>query len=159
MPTLSRRIDDAFKLSVAIKGIDGALELVGGMLLILVSPVSLGHLAHTLTQTELSQDPNDFIATHILRYSQTLGHGGHLFAAAYLISHGLAKVALVVALLRRQHWAYPGMIALLAAFIGYQCYRIAINASLGLAVLTVFDVFVVWLTWREWQAHGRLNPT
>ena len=157
MPLLSRRLDDAFKLSVSIKGIDGALELIGGLLLLFVSPSSIGHLGHALTQNELSQDPNDFVALHILRFSRTLGHGGHLFAAAYLISHGVAKVVLVAALLRRQHWAYPGMIALLVAFIVYQCYRIALDASVSLTLLTVFDGFVVWLTWREWQAHGRVK--
>ena len=159
MAPLTRRLDDAFKLSVSIKGLDGALELIGGLLLLFVSPTSINHLAHTLTQNELSQDPHDFVALHILRYSRTLGHGGHLFAAAYLISHGVAKVVLVVALLRRQHWAYPAMIALLAAFIVYQCYRIAIDASLPLTLLTIFDAFVVWLTWREWQAHGRVRAS
>jgi hypothetical protein len=43
-----------------------------------------------------------------------------LFAAVYLPSHRLAKVGLVGAALPEQLWAYPGMIALLGAFIAYQ---------------------------------------
>ena len=142
---------------MSIKGIDGAFELVGGLLLLVVSPASVGHLGRILTQHELSRDPSDFFALHVLHYSRSLSRGGHLFAAAYLISHGVAKVVLVIAVLKRQHWAYPGMIVLLIAFIAYQLYRIAIAASIGLVLLTVFDGLVVWLTWREWQAHGRVT--
>jgi uncharacterized membrane protein len=61
----------------------------------------------------------------------------------------------VVALLQDRDWAYPGMIALLGAFIVYQCYRLADRVTVGLTVLTLFDAFVVWLTWREWHARKR----
>lgn len=65
------------------------------------------------------------------------------------------KIVLVVALLRQKRWAYPWMIAFLMLFIAYQCYRIVIAPSIGLALLTLFDAFVVWLTWREYQLHRR----
>jgi len=67
------------------------------------------------------------------------------------LSHGLAKVVLVVALLRNQLWAYPATIALLGAFIAYQLYRLSYRLTLGLTLLTIFDAFVVWLTWREYK--------
>ena len=150
---ISRRLDDTFKVSVALKGIDGALEVVGGLILLFVPPATLAHVVRTLTQHELSQDPHDFVARHLLRSTQHLTRGTTLFAAVYLLSHGVAKLVLVVAVLQRRLWAYPGLIALLGAFIVYQCYRLAYRFSIGLFLLTVFDVFVVWLTWREWQAR------
>lgn len=58
------------------------------------------------------------------------------------------KIVLVAALFRRQTWAYPAMLAFLVAFIAYQCYRLALSPSAGLALLTVFDALVVWLVWR-----------
>ena len=61
------------------------------------------------------------------------------------------------ALLQDRTWAYPAMIVLIGGFIGYQCYRLAHEFSLGLTALTVFDAFVVWLTWRDWQAR-RVQP-
>ena len=155
---VSRRLDDTFKVSVILKGIDGALEVVGGLVLLLVSPTTLNHLVRTLVQHELSQDPNDLIARHLLRSTTDLAHGGRGFAAVYLLSHGITKIVLVVALLQRRTWAYPGMIALLGAFIVYQGYRLAVGFSVGLALLTVFDAFVVWLTWREWRAGDRSVP-
>ena len=117
------------------------------------------HIARTLTQHELSQDPHDYVARHLLSSTQHLVHGTTLFAAIYLLSHGAAKLVLVVAVLQGRLWAYPGIIALLGAFIAYQCYRLVYRFSIGLTLLTVFDAFVVWLTWREWRARARpRNP-
>jgi uncharacterized membrane protein len=151
---ISRSLDRTFRISVTLKGLDGALETIGGLVLLFVRPATINQLARTLTQHELSQDPHDVIARHLLRSAGHLTHGTTVFAAVYLLSHGLAKVVLVVAVLREQLWAYPGMIALLGAFIAYQLYRLTVvRLTLGLSLLTVFDAFVVWLTWREYQAR------
>jgi uncharacterized membrane protein len=158
---VSPTLDRTFRISVTLKGLDGALETIGGLVLLFVRPATIDHLVRRLTQHELSQDPHDFIARHLLRSAGHLTHGSTLFAAVYLLSHGVAKVVLVVAVLREQLWAYPGMIALLGAFIVYQLYRLAaVRVTVGLSLLTVFDVFVVWLTWREYQARrGRAAGT
>jgi uncharacterized membrane protein len=151
--SVSPVLDRTFRISVTLKGLDGALETIGGLVLLFVRPATLDHLARGLTQHELSQDPHDFVARHLLRSTGHLTHGTTIFAAVYLLSHGLAKVVLVVAVLREQLWAYPGMIALLGAFIAYQLYRlVVVRLTLGLSLLTVFDAFVVWLTWREYRA-------
>jgi uncharacterized membrane protein len=151
---VSPALDRTFKISVALKGLDGALETIGGLILLFVRPDAIAHLARTLTQSELSQDPHDFIALHVLRSANQLTHGTTLFAAIYLLSHGGAKVVLVVAVLQRRFWAYPGMIVLLLVFIVYQLYRLVfVKLTPGLTLLTVFDAFVVWLTWREYRAR------
>jgi uncharacterized membrane protein len=157
---LSRTLDDTFKISVTLKGLDGLLEIIGGTVLLFVKPSTLDQIARSLTQHELSEDPHDLIARHILHSAGHLTHGGTLFAAVYLLSHGIAKVVLVVALLRDQLWAYPAMIVLLGAFIVYQLYRLSYHATLGLTLLTIFDAFVVWLTWREYQSkHSKADET
>ncbi len=148
---LPRWFDDTFKISVSLKGIDGALEVVGGAVLLFVRPATLDHIARSLTQHELSQDPHDFVARHILNSAGHLTHGTTLFAAIYLLSHGIAKVVLVIEILRDRLWAYPAMIILLGAFITYQLYRLAYRVTIGLSLLTIFDAFVVWLTWREYR--------
>jgi uncharacterized membrane protein len=156
---VSRSLDRTFKISVALKGLDGALETIGGLVLLFVSPATLDRLARTFTQHELSRDPHDFVARHLLHSTGHLTHGKTLYASIYLLSHGLAKVVLVAFVLREQVWAYPGMIVLLLAFIVYQVYKLSIQFSLGLTLLTMFDAFVVWLTWREYQSrrsrHGQ----
>jgi uncharacterized membrane protein len=149
---LSRTLDDTFKVSITLKGLDGLLEIIGGIVLLFVRPANLDHLVRSLTQHELSQDPHDFIARHLVHSTSHLSSGSTLFAAIYLLSHGIAKVVLVVALLRDQLWAYPALIILLGAFIAYQLYRLYYRWSIGLTLLTIFDGFVVWLTWSEYQS-------
>jgi len=66
---------------------------------------------------------------------------------------------LVALVLRDKLWAYPWLIALLLAFIGYQLYRItAVRFSAGLTALTVFDIALVWLTWREYRSKRVPRP-
>jgi uncharacterized membrane protein len=156
---VSPTLDRTFRISVALKGIDGALETIGGLILLFVKPATINHFARTITEHELSQDPHDIIARDLLRTTGKLTHGATIFAAIYLLSHGLAKLVLVIAVLREQLWAYPGMIALLGAFIVYQVYRLAIRLTLGLSLLTIFDAFVVWLTWREYRSRRKPHHT
>jgi uncharacterized membrane protein len=150
---LSPALDTTFKIGLVLKGLDGVLEVVGGLLLLFLSPAAIEHIVRTLTAHELSEDPHDLIARHLLHTASHLTSSTTLFGAIYLLSHGAAKIVLVVLVLRDKLWAYPWLIVLLLAFIAHQLYRItAVHFSVGLAALTVFDALLVWLTWREYQA-------
>ena len=149
-------LDRTFEVSIILKGLDGLLELIGGVLLLAVSPTTINHLINRLTQHELDEDPHDVIATRLLHFGNGLTGSAVRFAAAYLLVHGIVKVFLVAALLRNKLWAYPWLIITLVVFIGYQLYKIALDPTAWLIALTVFDAFVVWLTWREWRKQRRL---
>ena len=144
-------LDRTFEVGITLKGLDGVLEVVGGLLLLVVSPATINQLVRNLTQHELSQDPHDFIATHLLNAASGLTGSSVRFGAIYLLLHGVVKIVLVAALLRDQLWAYPWMIVFLGIFIAYQVYRMTFAPSVGLVALTVFDVFVAWLTYREYR--------
>jgi uncharacterized membrane protein len=148
-------LDRTFRISVGLKGLDGLLEIAGGRALLFIAPATLQSWARTLTAHELAQDRHDFIATHLLHSASQLSRSTTLFGAVYLLSHGIAKVVLVVALLRNQLWAYPWLIALLGVFIVYQVYRLSLRFSVGLTLLTLFDIFVVWLTVLEYRKRRR----
>ena len=144
-----------FEVGLVLKGLDGVLEVIGGVLLLVLSPQAIAHLARVLTAHELSEDPHDVIARSLLHTTGHLTTSTTLFGAIYLLSHGVAKVVLVAFVLRDKLWAYPWLIALLVAFIGYQLYRItAVHFSVGLTALTIFDIVLVYLTWREYQARS-----
>lgn len=142
-----------FRIGIAAKGLDGALEVIGGLLLLLATPDTLDRLLVALTREELSEDPGDFIATHLLHVASGITGQGIIFASVYLLVHGAVKVVLVLALLRKRYWAYPWMIAMLVAFIAYQGYELVAAPTAGLAALTVFDVVVAVLTWHEYRRH------
>lgn len=148
-------LDRVFAVGIIGKGLNGAAEVVGGVLLLLVPPARLQHLVVVLTQGELSEDSHDVIATRLLHTANGLDAGVTLFGAAYLLLHGAVKLVLVVALLRDKMWAYPWMIGVLGTFIAYQLYRIALSPSAALVALTVFDALIVALTWREMREQRR----
>jgi uncharacterized membrane protein len=109
-----------------------------------------------LLHEELSEDPHDFIATHLLHTSRSFAAGGKHFAAWYLLSHGAVKLMLVVELYRNKMWAYPFMIIALAAFVCYQVYRFALTHSLMMILLTLFDLVVMLLTFLEYRKQKSL---
>ena len=150
-PTVKRDLlDKTFNVVLILKGLDGLLELIGGILLLVISPETLNHLAQRLTQHELSQDPHDLLAHHLLRLTGNL-HNTQTFGALYLLTHGLVKIVIVVGLLRREHWSYYVAFVFLGGFVIYQVYRMTYAPSVGLVLLTLFDLFIIWLTWREFR--------
>jgi uncharacterized membrane protein len=147
-------LDRTFKIGLVLKAADGVLEIVAGALLLFLSPSTIDRIARAVTAHELGQDPHDRLAHFILHTTGNLSSGTTLFAAIYLLSHGVAKVVLVYFVLRDRLWAYPWLMGLLGAFIVYQLYVITlVKFSWWLAALTIFDVFLVWMTWREYQAR------
>ena len=147
----TNRLDKVFEVGILLKGLDGLLEIAGGVLLLLIKPQYLNQLALTLTQHELSEDPHDFLSSHILHSTENLAAGSLVFAALYLLSHGIVKIVLVVEILHDRFWAYLGLIYLTIGFMVYQSYRFSYSHSIGLLLLTVFDAVIVYLTAVEYR--------
>src|SRR5213596_1008206 len=114
------RLHIAFEIGVILKGLNGLLELICGLLLLVFPPSTIQRFVVGLTHNELSKDPNDFIATHLRATAEHLSVSAQLFAALFLLLHGVIKVLLVYALLRRKLWAYPVAIGVFAGFSVYQ---------------------------------------
>ena len=152
----ARIIHVLFDIGVIAKGIDGALEIIGGTLLFVIRPDQLRHVARVLTIHELTEDPRDVVANYLLHASQRLSPSATSFGAIYLLWHGVVKVGLVAALLLRQRWAYPVAIGAFFLFLLYQLYRYAHTHAPELLVLSVLDVLVILLTLLE---YGRLRAS
>jgi uncharacterized membrane protein len=151
-PRAQRIAHRIFEIGLALKGVDGALEIAGGTLLFFVTPAQLYRMARVLTWHELTEDPHDLVANLVLHGAQHLTAGAALFGALYLVGHGVVKVGLVGALLGRRRWAYPAAIAVFLLFLAFQLYRYTYTASAALLALSVLDVVVIALTWREYRA-------
>ncbi|HEV2412546.1 MAG TPA: DUF2127 domain-containing protein [Candidatus Saccharimonadales bacterium] len=162
MPTFKIRndLDKVFVISILLKALDGIIETIGGLVLLFVRPSDVNHLIHFVTQEELSEDPKDFLANHILHSVHYATHSALLFGAIYLLAHGLSKVVLVIEILRDRLWAYIGLVVLTIGFIVYQIYRITfVRFSITLTLLTLFDCLIVYLTSREYGRQKRLLAT
>lgn len=153
-------LDKAFHITLYLKGLDGLLEIVGGIFLLIIKPEQIDRLAQWLTQGELSHDPQDFIAHYILKTAHGLTGASLVFGAVYLLSHGVLKIVLVIEVLRDHLWAYIVLIAVTALFIIYQIYRLAVvKFSIGLVLLTALDLLIIYLTSKEYTKHKALRST
>jgi uncharacterized membrane protein len=140
-----------FKIGVVLKGIDGLVEAVAGVALFFISPSSLRGLVGWLTQGELQEDPTDYVANHLVDFFHHLSISTKHFASVYLLTYGIAKVALAVGLLREKLPVYPVALTILGLFLCYQVYRAGHNHSLGLGFLSALDLVILILIWGEYK--------
>jgi len=138
-----------FVTGIILKGLNALLEIILGVLFLFTGAVS--NLIVTLTRGELLEDPNDFVATHLQSLLPYINAHAQAFAALYFLIHGLIKVVIVWALLKKKLWAYPTALAVLAVFLAYQLLVFAETASVTLGIISVFDVFFLWLVWHEYR--------
>jgi len=144
-----------FRLGVFVKGVDGILEAIGGVILFLVKPETIDRVLIFFTMSELVEDPKDIFANYLSNLVGNFSVSTQMFSAAYLMFYGIIKVVLVVSLLKNKQWAYPWAIIFLLTFITYQLYRFSHTLSGTLLVLTVIDILVVTLVWREYSIIKR----
>jgi uncharacterized membrane protein len=117
------------RIGFILKGIDGILECSGALMLLLVSPRAISRLVRVLTQHELSHDPTDFLASHLVLMAQTWSVRPKVFFALYLMVHGGVKIVLILGLLQRKLWVYPLAILFMLLLITYQLLPINCIAS------------------------------
>lgn len=154
-----KTIHRIFDFSVALKGLHALIEIVAGVLLYLISTEAIVGFINRYTQTELIEDPHDFVATHLLRFAEGFSVEKHDFYAFYLLSHGLVKLVVVAGLLRQKLWAYPASFVIFGAFIAYQLYRYSYTHDVSLILLSIFDLFVIALAVHEYRLVKRHLPT
>jgi uncharacterized membrane protein len=151
MSISEKNIRLAFRVSLFIKGVFALLEIAGGALAYFISQKLLVSVITAITQDELVEDPNDFVANHLLDVAQQFSISTQYFTAFYLLNHGVIKLFLIAGLLRERLWYYPLAIIVFAFFIMYQLYRFSFTHSVWLLVITMLDMVVIWLTGREYK--------
>lgn len=148
-----------FQVAVVVKGVDGVLELVGGLLLALIGPTALHRLAVVLARHELADEPDDWVVMTLRHLAESFSVETRHFASAYLIGHGILKLFLAVTLLRERLWAFPTALSVLAIFVAYQLHRFVRTHSIVLLALTFVDLVVMVLIWREYRSRLQSVPT
>jgi uncharacterized membrane protein len=154
-----KQIHQLFAVSVSLKGLHAILEIAGGIALYLTSTATILGWIGRYTADQLSEDPNDWIATHLLKFGQSFSVAQHDFFAFYLLSHGIVKLVLVYGLLKEKLWAYPASFVVFSAFIAYQLYRYSFTHEVSLILLSIFDLFVIALAIHEYRLLRKHLPT
>jgi uncharacterized membrane protein len=143
--------DRLFRIALLVKGIDGAAELIGSLVLLLVSGAALRGLTADVLSHDLLGAPNGWLARHFVTGTAEFAAGSRTFAVVYLGLHGLVKLGLVVALLRQWWPAYPAAIVVLGVFVVYEVYRAVVTGSILLPFLAALDLAVIVLVVREYR--------
>lgn len=150
-----KRIYEAFRISVLLKGAHALIEILSGVLLALVGAQTITSIVSRLARLELGEDPHDPIARALLNAAEGFSVQTEHFYAFYLVSHGVVNLLLVIGLLRNKLWSYPASLFVLTLFVAYQAYRYSYTHGIGLIALTVFDLVVMGLIWHEYGVARR----
>lgn len=149
----SKWFDVAYRVGVAIKGVDGTVELLAGILL-LIAP-NTPHRLLLKVANEAGQHSGSIFRlfeNSIIRIDGELTGGVLLFVIAFLIIHGVVKLVLVYALLKRIYKAYPYALGALVVLLIIQVIPLFSDpGNIGIWLFTILDVAIIYLVWGEYQ--------
>jgi uncharacterized membrane protein len=147
---MERYVHSLFRIGGVIKGIDAALETVGGLVLLLVPPNEIGQFIVMITQYQLVQNPHPLFAKAVEKSIEvTTEH--HWWAGLFLLSHGSIKLIIIIGMILKNLWAYRVGLVVFVGLVIYQIGHILKTHSAGLLILTAFDVLFIFLAWREYR--------
>lgn len=146
-----RTIRVYFLTGVLLKGAISAAEIIVGTLALLVPVTYVSGKIVQLADHLQTIHRIALVAPPLMHMAGQLAAVSSFFIALYLISRGLIKLLLIIALLLDQLWAYPFSLVALGGFVCYQCYQIIVSHSGVIVALTIFDLVVMWLIWEEYR--------
>jgi uncharacterized membrane protein len=144
-----------FRLALLVKGIDGAAELIGAIVLVAVSGATVQRVVAEILARDLLGPPDSSLSRHFVAGTSEFVSGNRTFAVLYLALHGVVKLALVVALLRKWLPAYPVAVVVLLVFVVYEIIRAVHTHSVVLPFLAVLDLAITVLVIREYRVLRR----
>ena len=138
-------------VALILKGLDGAVELAAAVALLLVPAATVHRLVAEVVSRDLLGPPDGFLTRHLVAGTAEFAACNRTFVLVYLGLHGVVKLALVWALLRKWRPAYPVAAVVLGVFVGYELIRAVRTGSLVLPFLAALDVLVIVLVLREYR--------
>ena len=114
-----------YMVTVAIKGIDGAIETVLGLLIAVAGTQRLADIILSFVVPELEQHPASRMLRAAHHGATSLGHNSGHFAVIYLLIHGLLKAAIAYNLLLEKRWIFIPAFIVLTGFIAFMGVRLA----------------------------------
>ena len=143
----------AYVVTIAVKGIDGAIETILGLAVLITGPVRFNSFLMMLAAPELTEHATENGFMHLLRNgaSQLLGTSID-FVVIYLLLHGLLKLGLALVLLTgRGRWVYPVATVILLGFLAFMSWHLAEHWSNWVLVFALFDLVTLLLVLNEWR--------
>lgn len=134
-----------------LKGFNGVWETLTGIVFLSVGKEAMSGFFMRLMSHELLEDPHDSVIQFFTQTISNTSHATEVFAAVYILFHGLLNLFLVFQLQKQRHWAYGFTIGATILFMVYQVHRIFLYHSTFLIALTIFDCVYIYLAWSEYK--------
>ncbi len=146
-----------FEAGVIVKAIDSIIEITLGILFFVLSSQTVNRVIFYIFGDELAEQPRDMIWNILLHNFNGLSAGSQQFWAIVFVAHGIAKIILLIGLVKRKLWIYLFSAVAFGAFVIYQTYHIIFYApSIILALLTGIDAaFTVLIVFEYRYQRGR----
>jgi uncharacterized membrane protein len=142
-----------YLVTIAIKGIDGVIETLLGLLIAATGPDRLYALVLRVTTPELEENPANRTAAAVQHGAAGLAHASAGFAIFYLLVHGILKSGIAVNLLAGKRWIFAPACVILSGFILYMGYHASQHFSWWLFGFALFDLFTLALVVNEWAGQ------
>ncbi|MGA9796891.1 MAG: DUF2127 domain-containing protein [Rhizomicrobium sp.] len=157
MPQKRSAFHDAYLIAIALKGFDGAVELLLGIAVAVIGGHGLYDLLIDYIAPELDSHQRPH-AAHFIRHSAAGLMHAHEFLIVYLLAHGILKLGIAIGLFReRAEWIFPVGSAVLVGFIVYMSLRLTTHWSYWLLAFALFDVLTLLLVLNEWRNQHKLR--
>jgi len=142
----------AYQAVIAIKGLDGALETIAGLILAFAGSQRIYDFLIAITAPEIESHPASHTAHMVRHGAESLLHASHTFIVFYLLAHGMIKLGIAAALLRETvRWVFPVAVAVLGLFVLFMLHRLTHHWSDWLLAFALFDVVTIGLVLNEWR--------
>ena len=154
---LKRKIvQHLFNFFIFIKGIDGLIELLGGLVFILLKKEVLIRIISHIFHYDLFDIPNKVILKWVTAISNALTTNVQIFISIVLIGSGLIKMVISFNLLRRKIAIFPIAIGFLLLLYIYQIIQMFYTPSIFMYLFNLFDAIVILVIYLEYR-HLKKN--
>jgi|GEM_PF-943624 uncharacterized membrane protein len=147
----------AYIVTIAWKAVDGAIETILGLIIWISGPSRWYAFLLHLSAPELLEEPGNHHFIELLRNgANSLLSSSISFIVAYLLIHGVLKLALALVLLRGGgRWIFPVATLILLGFIGFMGWHLAHHWTNWVLAFALFDFITLLLVLNEWRQPAR----
>jgi uncharacterized membrane protein len=141
----------AFWWSLFIKGLDGLLQLIGGIAVLVAEPGTLGRTYRYFSRFLVGHRAHNPEADFIREAATSFHISVPILVSIYLLANAAIKLLLVYGLFKERLWVFP------AAFVGFgilfslEAYRISVHFHWGILILMCISIFVITMVALEYK--------
>lgn len=134
-------INIGFYGGLILKAANALIELIGGLIMLIVSHEWLNRLVLQIALPELKEDPDDPLMNYLI--TRGLNISSQHSVAVFMLFHGLAKLIIIWLLWKNKMWAYPLAFVAFGIFISYEAHCYWESQSLFMLLIVVLDLAII----------------